>query len=624
MNAINIILILVAAIIGALITYFFVKGKSSNIEATNQQNELIESQQAQIAEAQKSASMLAEQKEKAEQLLEKTKKELAELDGQFKAFMSSDKVDPGLMQEFADTDKLKKKIKDLEGQLEDAEDDLDDAEKKLKNKTAELSEVNQKYDKLETEYQKTVKEVGDIRSELNQKKEELELKMGSLEFVQSILSAPEVKNSATNELFKKIDDISRFVEDEIYGYISKTFDDGSNEFKTGLAESKEGLRKWEATQKKNWIAGKTAIAFIGEFSAGKTSIVNRILSQDKPGVHLLPVSTKATTAIPTYISGGIKTDYLFFTHDNRLKTIKESDFNRVTKEVLDQVNGVSNLIQYFVMSYRNENLNNLSILDTPGFNSNDEEDATRTLDVINECDALFWVFDVNAGTVNKTSINLIKEHLKKPLYVVINKVDTKSKSEVDKVEMLIKDTFAREQITVNGYIRFSAKAPLDEIMIPIKQVNKTDESINFMEEGINEFNDFIQEMKKEVKELKNEHDQWQSQANNCTDRYNQAISLLLGNCEEAVGIPQPNEYVVQFWKDPDFKMSQGQYNRLIDLLNAITQDRTNELVNLYNEQMNNQQSLQLAYGNWKEAEFLTKQGEELLSRWQKLLKTIKQ
>lgn len=339
-------------------------------------------------------------------------------------------------------------------------------------------------------------------------------------------------------------------------------------------------------------------------------------------MHLLPVSTKATTAIPTYISGGIKTDYHFFTHDNKLKTINESDFNRVTKEVLDQVNGVSNLIQYFVMSYKNENLNNLSILDTPGFNSNDKEDAARTLEVINECDALFWVFDVNAGTVNKTSIDLIKQNLKKPLYVVINKVDTKSKSEIDKVEKLIRDTFAREQVIVQDYIRFSSKEPLSNIMKPIGLVKKTDNIINFMEESINEFKEGIQNMNNEVKDLKKEYDEWQRKANNCTDRYNQAISLLYQNCEEAAGIPQYNEYVVQFWKDPDFKMSQGQYNRLMNLLNSITQDRTNEIINLYNEQMENQVSLQYAYGNWKEFEFMAKQGQDLLDRWEKLIKNL--
>ena len=195
-----------------------------------------------------------------------------------------------------------------------------------------------------------------------------------------------------------------------------------------------------------------------------------MLSQDDPNVPLLPVSTKATTAIPTYISGGVGTFYQFVTPNNELKKISESTFKKVSKEILDQVKGVSSLIQYFVMTYKNANLDRLSILDTPGFNSNDKEDAERTIGVINECDALFWVFDVNNGTVNRSSIDLIKRHLKKPLYVVINKVDSKAPTEVDKVESLIMKTLSEAGLNVNKIIRFSQKAPLSDIMNVIKNI----------------------------------------------------------------------------------------------------------------------------------------------------------
>ena len=630
MDTISIILIIAAALIGAVVTYFVVKGKQPNMtelqknsskveEAENQVLQLIsqkEETEKMLSEANEKTEKLAAQKQHAEKLLSEAKEKIDSLDSQLKAAMSDGKIDPAVMTKFADTEKLKKKIKELEGELEEAEDDLADTEKKLKSKTAELSEVNQKYESLETAYQKTVREVEEIRSELNQKKEELTLKMGSLEFVQSILSAPEVNNSATNALYDKINDVSNFYEDEILGLFDQLFDN-----KETTIARKESLKKWEATQKKNWIAGKTAIAFVGEFSAGKTSIVNRILSQDNPNIHLLPVSTKATTAIPTYISGGIKTDYHFFTHDNKLKSIKENDFNRVTKEVLDQVNGVSNLIQYFVMTYKNDNLNNLSILDTPGFNSNDKEDSERTLEVINECDALFWVFDVNAGTVNKTSIDLIKQNLKKPLYVVINKVDTKSRSEVDKVEKLIKDTFAREGVNVFGYIRFSAKEPLECIMKPIHQVTRDDSTSNFISFARDEVKDVIKRAQTHTTEKKKEFDAQQRAANNCTDRFNNAISALYNNCEAAAGIPHYNERI--FSKD-DYRMSLEEYNRLVGLLNTIVSDRTNDIINLYNEQQDHQTQLQFAYGEWQESQFMTKQIQDLSTRWEKLINALNQ
>lgn len=84
--------------------------------------------------------------------------------------------------------------------------------------------------------------------------------------------------------------------------------------------------------------------------------------------------------------------------------------------------------------------------------------------------------------MNRSSISLIKEKLNKPLYVVINKVDTKPKSEVDKVEALISKTLKDAGLKVEKYIRFSAKAPLEDIMAPIKSVGSTSENDTFVED----------------------------------------------------------------------------------------------------------------------------------------------
>ena len=165
--------------------FFVVKGKKTDSGELEQSN----AQKALLAEEQERSSQMAKQKEKAEKLLSDARQEIASLEEKMKAMISDGKVDPSLAQKFADTDKLKKKIKELEGELEDAEDDLADTEKKLKNKTAELSELQSKNEKLVSAYEKSVREIGEIRQELNQKQEELGLKMQSLEFVQNILTA---------------------------------------------------------------------------------------------------------------------------------------------------------------------------------------------------------------------------------------------------------------------------------------------------------------------------------------------------------------------------------------------------------------------------------------------------
>ena len=59
-------------------------------------------------------------------------------------------------------------------------------------------------------------------------------------------------------------------------------------------------------------------------------------------------------------------------------------------------------------------------------------------------------FGIDYQLVCKT----IKEKLRKPLYIIINKVDTKSETEVDRVENLIKNTFLEQHIELSGVLRF--------------------------------------------------------------------------------------------------------------------------------------------------------------------------
>lgn len=436
MNTLSYILIVVAALIAGMVVFLVMKfiprkmppscGEASELEKLTKQheNDLVELE-SKLASAVKSKtaleSELAVAKEKLQQVQEQLTKSLEnQLDKDDIAKLTDTK---SLKKQI---EKLEKKVKDAEDELEDAEDDIDKLQKDLKRKKAELDEVTEQ---VHSEIKKNAELGNEILSKtkkLDQTEKSLELKDQSLSFVQEVLQAE--KASDGKELEVAVDRLADFISGEMSDVLKDT----------SLKVDDKLVEEWALSAKKTWLKNKTTIAFVGEFSAGKTSIVNRILSQDNPNIPLLPVSAKATTAIPTYISGGIVTAYQFYSPDNILKSISESTFKRVTKEVLDQVEGLSSLITYFVMKYQNPNLNDLSILDTPGFNSNDSEDSRRTVEVINECDALFWVFDVNAGTVNRSSLSIIKKHLRKPLYIVINKVDTKSDKEVAAVEALIK------------------------------------------------------------------------------------------------------------------------------------------------------------------------------------------
>lgn len=583
----TIIIYIIVDVIIAVFIWLYYSGQSSNnktlVSQLKVENESLKSKLAEIEKKSNNNVDYKNELEKIESkykaLLKEANEQCTQLDEQLKNAIEG-KSDDSIKEQLAQTKELKKKIEDLEEELEENEDDISDLKNKIESKNEEYNEL---LGNLRKEKKKTTnleEELASARQALEEKVEELKIKMGSLDFIQEILSAKEISTEDTQKLYKRINTFDSFVKGsylDLNSYLYNSYDNIPwKEFigKQAIAPKKQYVidhcDQWTATKRKSWLDGKRTIAFVGEFSAGKTSIVNRILTQDNPDIPKLPVSTKATTAIPTYIAGGSVVSYSFISGDGRRKEILEETFKKVSKAVLDQIKGVSSLIKYFVMTYKNPNLNGLSILDTPGFNSNDSEDRDRTIDVINECDALFWVFDVNAGTVNRSSISIIKEKLNKPLYIVINKIDTKSESEIQKVEELIQKTLEEEGLKVEQFIRFSAKASIEDIMTPIHSVKKIESRENFISEIKEDLEHLLKVFKEKVDEQNKSYIEEYQNGYNIIDDLEEDFILLYKDCEAAKQIPR---WETHLFSSDRYEMSKEEYDQLIQLLDFIAEER---------------------------------------------------
>lgn len=583
----TIIIYIIVDIIIAVFIWIYCSGQSSDSKTLASQlsveNERLKTKLAETEKKLTNSVDLENELDKIESkykaLLKEANEQCAQLDEQLKNAIDG-KIDNSFKEQLAQTEKLKKKIKDLEEEIEENEDDISDLKKKLHLKDDDIAELQ---DNLKTEQKNTnclKEELSSARQELEKKVEELKIKMESLDFIQKILSAKEISTEDTQKLYKRINTFESFVKGsylDLNSYLYNSYDIPWKEFigKQAIVPKKQYVidhcDQWTATKRKSWLDGKRTIAFVGEFSAGKTSIVNRILTQDNPDIPELPVRTNATTAIPTYIAGGSVVSYSFISGDGRRKEILEETFKKVSKEVLDQIKGVSSLIKYFVMTYKNPNLNGLSILDTPGFNSNDSEDRDRTIDVINECDALFWVFDVNVGNINQSSISIIKEKLNKPLYIVINKVDTKPESEIQKVEELIQKTLKKEGLKIEQFIRFSSKASIEDIMTPIHSVKKIESRENFISEIKEDLEHLLKVFKENVDKQSKSFTGESQIGDNIIDDIREEFNLLKKDCETVRQIPR---WETHLFSNDRYEMSKEEYDQLIELLDIITEERS--------------------------------------------------
>ena len=547
----------------------FIKGKPKEDTSTQDQSSSLGAQadsvlQAKVEELTERLARTKKALEKAEDKNEELEEELkreAEKTKEAKAQVcpsSAPQTDSALQ---AKVEELTARLARTKKALEKAEEENEELEDKLKRDKREAEkaeEAKEQVRKLEKDLSSLKKAKEKLDNELTATKERDKCRGEALSFVREVLTAQ--VTSERSELEQKVEEIVSFIHsDECRAYITLT------------DEGERNLSMWQYECAKSWIQGKVKVAFIGEFSAGKTSIVNRLLQDGDPHAIQLPVSSKATTAIPTYISGrkgGGKATYRFYTPDSILKEISEGTFRRVSKEVLEEVGGVSSMIKYFVMAYANKGLERLSILDTPGFSSQDDKDEQRTMEVINECDALFWVVDVNSGTLNTRSIQVIRQYLHKPLYIIINKVDTKSPSEVKQAEQAIRATCSKEKLEVKGFIHMGKSTPLSELHQVFSTLGSSS-SLGLLD-GISQR---IQELFNEQKGIKKECDDKQKLYNQelslLEDAFSETLDTVATRADEAAAIPHFEKHL---WSEDRYEMKRTEYWKLTRRLKYLSEE----------------------------------------------------
>ena len=372
-----------------------------------------------------------------------------------------------------------KELKSLKRQVEDLEDEKTIAEESVtKNKKLAdemLKKQKDEFNKLFGDMQHAQLERQRLQEENAHLKALSEQRKKAIEFVSYILNAPAAdRTERSSRQLTLVDQMAAFIKEDFVPLLRE------NNITANL--DRADFERFMANQKKTWITGKTAVAFIGEFSSGKTSIVNRLLTAGNPNATLMKVSTKASTAIPTYISSigeNAYATYSFIAKDESRKVLEGKMVEEMSKETLDEVRGMDQLINYVVREEANSFLSGISILDTPGFSSNDAKDKERTLEVVNECDALFWVIDVNNGTINQSSLSVIREKLEKPLYIIVNKVDTKSSNEVNEVIHTISETLRSKGVEYKQILRFSKLEDIDQLITMIRSIRKTGQAEDY-------------------------------------------------------------------------------------------------------------------------------------------------
>ena len=199
-------------------------------------------------------------------------------------------------------------------------------------------------------------------------------------------------------------------------------------------------------------------------------------------------------------------------------------------------------------------------------------------------------------------------------------MDTKPKSEVDKVEALISKTLKDAGLKVEKYIRFSAKAPLEDIMAPIKSVGSTSESDTFVEDVHTDLTGLSKKYENTVQDASRKYDGHAKTYDKQVEKVNRCLTAICDNCAEAADIPQWTEHI--FSKDR-YEMSGDEGERLIGILSEIADEQTDDLISAFKALQETQSEMEKAYTYLGECKKLFGQVQKCLESYNNVTKMFK-
>ena len=162
------------------------------------------------------------------------------------------------------------------------------------------------------------------------------------------------------------------------------------------------------------------LPLVGEFSAGKTTLINSLTDSKQ-----LETATKPTTATIYEIHFGCDSCYAEVYNEQGEK-MRIEDISSIKNEKL----GDSVVINVFDTAKRLPS--NIVLVDTPGLSSEDPRHKQTLIDFLPNADGVLLVVDVNQQiTRSLTDFINMMNLARRPVFLVLTKCDTKATTELE-------------------------------------------------------------------------------------------------------------------------------------------------------------------------------------------------
>lgn len=394
--------------------------------------------------------------------------------------------------------KYKNKINNLNKNIFEKEENIKNINSELTKYKNELSEKESDYNKVKTELEDTImlnnikleekeKTINAVLMEAAQSEEKHKKAIDEHKKVLDILSDRPEKKERT-EAFDKMrivynDLINKCIEYDLpSGKLFKNFD--------------ELLEKIEDAINFPLFYHKNIIALCGQFSSGKTSMINSFLKD-----NILPTSIEPTTAINTFVIND-EEEGLYIRNCFSGQTKVDNDFvsHTFTKEYDKYVHS---MVKYASLHTQKLKYENIALLDTPGYTGQGqdatEDDSNMAMKGIAQADNIIWVIDIDNGTIKNNDLEFLKkEELNgKDILIVFNKAEQKSEEDIDKIVEESKSLLDSRGIDYKDIVVYSSHQPEnykegeEKLFNFFESENKSIER-NYLEDLNKIFNEFIE------------------------------------------------------------------------------------------------------------------------------------
>jgi len=193
---------------------------------------------------------------------------------------------------------------------------------------------------------------------------------------------------------------------------------------------------------------KMRIAIAGKFSCGKSQFINSMI-----GKEIASVDSARTTCCKT-----------IFTSDPQLSEITITDSAGVGYALDEYVQlsaRASASRNVFTVRLPGADWEDFEVVDTPGYDSIDEEDRQISEEAVAEADVVFFLFDIGNGTIPKDSIDYLKKFVntRQLFYLIANKADLKPENARRAILDSIADECNRNEVRYECVLPFSSLMP---------------------------------------------------------------------------------------------------------------------------------------------------------------------